>query len=706
MRRAVALLPEDTAWKCRDGCTWRQLGRLLYFGSEVDAALQSYKDYRAAAREYTGVTWSERDFGRLPLYVRNRLADILLDMEREATAVRTVAWAAGAIVSKAVLDDDAPPFTPRPVIAKRLEEALRAQDDDPTMPRRVFLIGEAGTGKTRFIREYTAAKNPVWIDAGADEAMLPGLTDTLTAYGVDVARLDTPRIKHDFKQLLGRPDGPRLVVLDDVPNTAQLDQLVPKSARSRVLVTSRRWPGNKASVIRIDDLDLEEATAMAATLLPGFSTKDCASLAAAFGCRPLLIEHACRYIREVGVTDIPDYCEGVRQDVAEIIGAAADIADSTDQTLTVIYTNYVRQLEQQAPRSVQLLELLTFVAHCNVPAETAMSYLLRVPLITPDLLTRAQVAYDAALKPLLAYSLVSFRPGNGTSMQPLTQHVLRGIFQDRLLAILQRALPLMDLPAPSHGSLFEAGWHIFSFAGRLTCRNVLIVHARELYPERDTSPLYGVVGSVQWTLLVEKLWGRNCELSMIIWFMYLFTTMGERDSSDYITWESDGDFKKLIDPAQSEQAIQRDELAAVREIIGKLSFRTFTGHSVEDYSAWNEDGVARFAFTLREAITRVGRRYEDSPLGTLDLGVFFRDWEERIAQAGTELGSGVAAPIRSGSPAAERFAAMSHEERYESLLELVRQRKRMSEASRRDEKEQVDGDASSVPRAIPQQQEE
>jgi hypothetical protein len=32
MRRAIATLPEETAWRCPEGCTWQRLGRLLYFG--------------------------------------------------------------------------------------------------------------------------------------------------------------------------------------------------------------------------------------------------------------------------------------------------------------------------------------------------------------------------------------------------------------------------------------------------------------------------------------------------------------------------------------------------------------------------------------------------------------------------------------------------------------------------------------------------
>ena len=84
MRRAVAALPEETAEYCAQDRTWQHLGKLMYFGSEVDGSLNSYDDYYAAALEYAGGPWAKRTFGRLTRKVRERLAAVLSDIEREA----------------------------------------------------------------------------------------------------------------------------------------------------------------------------------------------------------------------------------------------------------------------------------------------------------------------------------------------------------------------------------------------------------------------------------------------------------------------------------------------------------------------------------------------------------------------------------------------------------------------------------------------
>lgn len=635
MRHAVAALPEETAAHCAEGRTWRHLGRLLYFGSVVDSSLRTYDEYVAAAKEYSGTPWSEGNFKRLTNPVRTKLATILLEMERQAQAARDHIQAIDAIVGVPVPLDAGTPFIARPYLAEQLDDAWSAT-------QRVYVVGEAGTGKTRFVREHTAADNTVWIDAREDVTMLPGLIDILTLYGVEVARYDTPRIKHSFGELLTRPDGPRLVVMDGIPEPAQLDLFIPETTRSRLIITSSQRPGSEATVIAVADMALEEAAAMAAALLPGYSEDDYRSLAATFGCRPLLIEHSCRYLlQETGTTDIPAYCDAVRTDIATAIGAAARKAGRTEPILTVIYRKYVERLEEESPRSIELLELLCFVSHLNVPPEYAMAYLLGVPIITPELLERGQMLYEDAVQPLVDYSLVSVAPGYGISMQPLTQRILRGIFQDRFPKVIQRAQPL--LRHSDRGGFFDAGWHIFTVAGHLTCNQVLTVQAKEqIWPflsaelkERfapaDASPsLDGVSRSAQWPLIVTEVWKRMCGLATFLWDERHAVRERPDTTEDIRTANASHD-EVLARFKPGRFGIQNEEMEAVRSIIFTLILHVYVG---DVYEPWKRDtNEAVFEFNFKDIMTRMLQRYQDSPLGQLDLGLFFPNADDMVEQA-------------------------------------------------------------------------
>jgi hypothetical protein len=581
------------------------------------------------------------------------------DLQPTAT---TLGEAADAIIG-APAPEARTPFIPRPYLAEQLDEAW-------SMTQRVCVIGEAGTGKSRFVREHTAADNPVWIDAREDVTMLPGLTNTLTRYGVEVAHYDTPRIKHAFGELLTRDDGPDLVVMDGVPEPAQLDLFIPEPIRSRLLVTSSQRPGNKATVIAVTDMQLEEATAMAAALLPGFSDDDYRSLAATFGCRPILIEHSCRYLlQETGTPDIPAYCDAVREDIAAAIGAAARKAGRTEPILTVIYQKYVQRLEQESPRSIELLELLCFVSHLNVPPAYAMAYLLGVPMITPELLERAQLRYEDAVQPLVDYSLVSVMPGYGTSMQPLTQRILRGIFQDRFPTVIQRAQPLLQ--HHDRAGLFEAGWSIFTVAGYLTCNHILTVQAKEYVwpflsadlrarfaPADAPPPLDGVTESAQWPLIVTELWKRMCGFATFLWDERHAVPERPDTSGDITTADLSRD-AVLARFKPGRFGIQNEETEAVRNIIFTLMLHVYVG---DVYQAWNRDtNQAMFEFNLRDIMTRMLQRYQDSPLGQLDLGLFFPNADDTVEQVlKTADASGTIAVTRLDTPS-EHLPAQSKE---------------------------------------------
>jgi hypothetical protein len=582
-------------------------------------------DYLPAAHRLANVAGRSIRVKQRPIKViREDLGEALLVMEKAAIrritppqlapveeidpSAETPIQGIDAIAARSAPAEPKTPYFPRPDLADRLAEAWRDQTTGQRHTAgRVCVIGDAGTGKTRFIREHTTPDNPIWIDAGADETMLPGMVNTLTRFDVDVAGFDTPRIKHAFGQLLVRVDGPSLVVIDGIPEPAVLDQFIPLATRSRVVVTSRTRPRRDWSpVVDVADMEAEEAAALAAALLPGFTSAEYAALAAILGHRPLLIEHGCRYVQQTGTTDISEYCEAVGQDISAAIDASAY---TTDTALTAIYRQYVERLSREAPQSIALLELLCFVAHCNVPPEYAMSYLLGVPYVTRKLLPRAQLAYEAALRQLTTYSLISVRPGYGISMQPLTQRILRSIFDDRFPGVYQRAQPLLSLDDhhPYGQDLYDAGWHMLTVTGRVVCNGLLRIHARQRSLDDSRPSLAGVTGSVQWTVLVTELWKRYYLLMAETWALgpgiHSNHSVGEAGTTKL--WLTEQDILALADglpPIQADeiQAVARDLFDILRDATTSRGLRSF-----EALAAW------------------VVSPHQESYLGTLDFSVFF-----------------------------------------------------------------------------------
>lgn len=618
---AIATLPEQVATRAgykndppvpTRGKPERDIAAILYGYKDnelasrysedgKEATERTYKDdYLPAAIRLAGLTHAaERTQGRLTGFIREDLADALLKLEKQTQAARDQAEAVRGFAGLPVVSSDRTPYIPRLGLSKELDGAMRTS-------QLVCLVGEAGTGKTRFVREHTAPTSPAWVDAAADETMVRDMVRLLERYNVDAASFDTARVRSAFGQLLERADGPLLVVLDGVQDPGMLKRLVPADTRSRVIATSQVRPPEGWMVVDVPDMEAEEAAALAATQLPGFTSSDYNALAAIFGCRPLLLEHGCTYIQHTGKTDIPAYCALVGKDMDRAIRA---MPGKVDRRLTVIYQQYKKKLEREEPRSLELLELLAFVAHMNVPPEYAMSYMLNVPYITPDLLGEAQMEYQAAVQPLLDYSLVSSTRGYGTSMQPLTQHVLRSIFADRFPEIYQRAQPLLNFDGlHSFGQgLYDAGWHILTVTGRATCNLVLRTHARDRSLDLSQPSPTGVIGSVQWTVLVTELWKRFYLLMAEAWALgpgiHSNHSVGEAGTTKL--WLTPRDILALADGLPP---VQADEIQAVaRDLFDILGDATTT----------------RGLRSFQALVSSVLSPYQESYLGTLDFSVFF-----------------------------------------------------------------------------------
>jgi len=504
------------------------------------------------------------------------------------------------------------PFVPRADLLEAVAWVLSVRPDDwAWQTGHVCFTGDVGTGKTHFLREITAKQQPVWIDAESDGRMLAGMLAALASNGQDTTSLTDPvLVKAAFGRLLGRPDGPGLVVIDGIADPALVDQFVPRFTSGWVYISSRRRPPKGwAPVIVVDKLDDLEASVMTSMHLPDASTADAQALRIMTGSRPRLIEQACGYIRRNGITDIPAFCSSVSQDVETALNA---IADTRGQTLTAIYRRYVAELGREAPDSLRLLELLPFIAHVCVPPEFLMAYLLDVPYIKKRDLTRAQLTYEAAIRPLEAYSLVTVSPKRGVSIDPFTQHVLRAIFGKPPLAKLES---LLAMHKTLREDLHAAGWSALTVAGRETCGRVLFTHLRDHYQNGGALASQGTIGGVQWGMLVAHLWYQQLKLEWLV--LVADQTIRVMDGGA-IDWDA------FLAAGSDRPQVQRDELLGVRDV-----FEGMVAPQNSDAAASGEPdpdpGRQITSQELREQLVdivlQVTRRYQDSAVGELDLKI-------------------------------------------------------------------------------------
>jgi predicted Ser/Thr protein kinase len=506
------------------------------------------------------------------------------------------------------------PFIPRVGLLKAVTSVLSIRPEDWVWHTgHVCVAGDADTGKTRFLWEITAERQPVWINAESDERMLPEMLAVLASYGQDTEGLtDHAVVKAAFGRLLGRPDGPRLAVIDGIADPALVDQFLPRFASGNVYISSRRRPPKGwAPVIDVDVLDDTEAFVMTSMLLPDASDADAQALRIMTGYRPRLIEQACSYIRNRGVADIQAFCTSVGQDVETALNA---IGDSRGQTLTAIYRRYAEELGREAPDSLRLLELLPYIAHLCVPPEFLMAYLLGVPYIRKEDLTRAQLTYEAAIRPLQAYSLVTVSPTRGISIQPFTQHVLRAIFGKTLAAKLQSLQTILQV---NREALYAEGWSLLTVTGRQTCGRVLLTHLIDEFQNGSTLASQGIIGGVQWGMLVTHLWHQQLKLELL--GLIANGTIQVMDGGA-LGWEA------FLATGKDRAKVQQDELLGVRDIIERIlapegTNAATSGGPDSDPAGDEETTAAKFKESLADYMARLTPRYQHSPVGELDLRI-------------------------------------------------------------------------------------
>jgi Domain of unknown function (DUF4062) len=323
-------------------------------------------------------------------------------------------------------------LAPRPVYLAGREELLAGLDarlaaGPGTGPRVVVLSGMGGAGKTSVAVDYAhrqaAGLGVVWQLPAEDRAGLVAGFGELAAHLVAGASDAVGRVH----AVLARRDD-WLLVLDNAPDPAAVQGLVPPGGGGRVVITSQfgSWPGRQ--VLEVPVLDRAVA---ARFLLDRAGAAGPAEQAAAFelagelGGLPLALEQAGAYMQASGRT-VGEYLGLFRSRRAELLGRGDPAG--YDKRVTTTWALAFAALGQ-ADRAAGLLRLVACCAAEDIPLHLLLRPGLRaedfdavvgpvlVPLLADDL------ARDEAVAGLRRFSLISAPRGGLVSVHRLVQAI-------------------------------------------------------------------------------------------------------------------------------------------------------------------------------------------------------------------------------------------------------------------------------------------
>ena len=324
---------------------------------------------------------------------------------------------------------------PRPTFLAGREDLLialerRLAGDGAQTPAVVALCGLAGAGKTSVAIEYAyrhledfgvvwqlAAEEPTALASGFGE-----LAVQLGSHGRSNAGDPVSRV---HGMLAARP-GDWLLILDNAPSPAELQDILPPAGGGRVLITSQNphWPDGQAMEVPV--LDLEVAAGFLLSRTSSADRESAGELAVVLGGLPLALEQAGAYMVATG-HDVAGYLALFQQRSVDLLARGEPIGYS--KQVATAWTLAFDQLQQTAPHAVALLRLLS----CCAPELIPLRLLLRpypglLDLLPADLalILDDPLVADEAIAALRRFSLIS-RPQDGlVSVHRLVQAVTLG----------------------------------------------------------------------------------------------------------------------------------------------------------------------------------------------------------------------------------------------------------------------------------------
>jgi tetratricopeptide (TPR) repeat protein len=174
------------------------------------------------------------------------------------------------------------------------------------------LSGTGGTGKTQLasalaglLWDSAALDLLAWVPAVSRDSIITGYVQAGAAVGAPGGGEPPERAAASFLDWLADTDRPWLLVLDDLTDIVDLDELWPRGAAGRVVVTTRlpaaavRGPGRK--ILEVGTFSLREALGYFTASLYPDQRADAIDLAGDLGCLPLGLALARAVIADTGV---------------------------------------------------------------------------------------------------------------------------------------------------------------------------------------------------------------------------------------------------------------------------------------------------------------------------------------------------------------------------------------------------------------------
>jgi hypothetical protein len=327
-------------------------------------------------------------------------------------------------------------------------------------PRVVVLCGLPGAGKTSAAVEYAyrhlGEVGACWQFAAGDPAVLAAQFAVLAAQlgARDLADARDPVAA--VHAVLARASTPWLLVFDNVPDLAAVQDFLPPAGAGRVLVTSQsqHWPAGWS--VQVPVLDPAVAAQFLATRT-GDTHQDAAlELARDLGGLPLALEQAAAYMQATG-TSLARYLQLFRGRQADLLarGEAAGHRGHTAATLGLA----LARLEEEAPAAAGLMRLLAFLAPEPVPLDLV---LIRQPAATQRAraarlvgpLLGDSVAVTDAVAALRRYSLASLAGDGLVQVHRLVKAVARSqLTRHEATRWKKTATALVEAAVPANGEL-------------------------------------------------------------------------------------------------------------------------------------------------------------------------------------------------------------------------------------------------------------
>jgi hypothetical protein len=285
------------------------------------------------------------------------------------------------------------------------------------------LAGMGGVGKTSLARAYAHRHSNdyrlVWWIRAEDPAAIDtefrSLLDVLLPPG-DSAKVGDARAF--VFTLLAQQNNPWLLVLDNVPDPASANGLLPPAGKGHVLITSRAtgWPGRSI----VEPLGTDAAVELLLSQSGDTNREAAKALATQLGGLPLALTQAASYTRTTGV-DLGNYLRWY-QDKSALLHKEGRPTDYPD----TVATTWQLAMDRLSPNAKALLNLLAFYAPDAIPVHLLLPNATMAELAPlTDEFTRHQ-----AVGELCAYSLVTPARSDTVTVHRLVQAATRNRLPD------------------------------------------------------------------------------------------------------------------------------------------------------------------------------------------------------------------------------------------------------------------------------------